>query len=98
MQVYRGMDIGTAKPTAPELQQARHHLLDILDPDQDFAGTRVGAGRLLDAQRFGRLVARRHPQGGERQVEGALDPALEGYPAARSASLRHSETILRCHR
>lgn len=32
MQVYRGMDIGTAKPTADEQQQARHHLLDIADP------------------------------------------------------------------
>jgi tRNA dimethylallyltransferase len=31
MQVYRGMDIGTAKPTAAEQQGVRHHLLDILD-------------------------------------------------------------------
>jgi tRNA dimethylallyltransferase len=30
--VYRGMDIGTAKPTADELAQAPHHLIDILDP------------------------------------------------------------------
>jgi len=31
MQVYRGMDIGTAKPTAAEQQGVRHHLIDILD-------------------------------------------------------------------
>jgi tRNA dimethylallyltransferase len=30
--VYRGMDIGTAKPTAEELASAPHHLIDILDP------------------------------------------------------------------
>ena len=30
--VYRGMDIGTAKPTADELASAPHHLIDILDP------------------------------------------------------------------
>jgi tRNA dimethylallyltransferase len=32
MTVYRGMDIGTAKPTADERRQVRHHLLDELDP------------------------------------------------------------------
>ncbi|MDQ2650322.1 MAG: tRNA (adenosine(37)-N6)-dimethylallyltransferase MiaA, partial [Actinomycetota bacterium] len=32
MQVYRGMDIGTAKPTVAEQAAAPHHLLDVLDP------------------------------------------------------------------
>ena len=32
-QVYIGMDIGTAKPTAGELRDARHHLIDIREPD-----------------------------------------------------------------
>jgi tRNA dimethylallyltransferase len=36
-QVYRYMDIGTAKPTAEERRHARHHLLDLVDPDQAFA-------------------------------------------------------------
>ena len=31
---YRGMDIGTAKPTCEELARVRHHLVDIADPDQ----------------------------------------------------------------
>ena len=35
-QVYRHMDIGTAKPSAQERMLVPHHLLDILDPDQDF--------------------------------------------------------------
>lgn len=35
MQVYRGMDIGTAKPTNEEQAEAPHHLLDIVDPDDE---------------------------------------------------------------
>jgi tRNA dimethylallyltransferase len=35
-QVYRLMDIGTAKPTPEERAQAQHHLLDIRDPDDNF--------------------------------------------------------------
>ena len=36
MQVYRGMDIGTAKPTPEEQDGIPHHLLDVVDPDQEF--------------------------------------------------------------
>ncbi|WP_027672384.1 tRNA (adenosine(37)-N6)-dimethylallyltransferase MiaA [Rheinheimera baltica] len=35
--VYRGMDIGTAKPTAAELALAPHHLIDIIDPAQSYS-------------------------------------------------------------
>ena len=35
VQVYRGFDIGSAKPTPDELGGVAHHLLDVLDPDQD---------------------------------------------------------------
>ena len=35
MQVYRGMDIGTAKPTAAERADVPHHLIDLLDPWED---------------------------------------------------------------
>ena len=37
MQVYRGMDIGTAKPTAAERARVPHHLVDILDIDAPFS-------------------------------------------------------------
>jgi tRNA dimethylallyltransferase len=40
MQVYRGMDIGTAKPTAAEQAEVRHHLIDIADPEEDFTVAR----------------------------------------------------------
>ncbi len=36
MQVYRLMDIGTAKPTARQRELVRHHLLDVADPDEPF--------------------------------------------------------------
>ena len=36
MQVYRGMDVGTAKPTTTERRGVLHHLLDVADPDEDF--------------------------------------------------------------
>lgn len=36
MQIYRFMDIGTAKPTAQERASVSHHMVDIIDPDQDF--------------------------------------------------------------
>ena len=36
MQVYRGMDIGTAKITNDEMQGVRHHLIDCLNPDEEF--------------------------------------------------------------
>ena len=37
MQVYKGMDIGTAKPTKEELLQVKHHLIDIKEPNQNFS-------------------------------------------------------------
>lgn len=37
MAVYRGLDIGTAKPTREEQAQVPHHLLDVVDPNQDFS-------------------------------------------------------------
>ncbi len=43
MQIYRGMDIGTAKPTPEEQRQIPHHMLDVVSPEQpytvaDYAG------------------------------------------------------------
>jgi tRNA dimethylallyltransferase len=48
MQVYRGMDIGTAKPTPAEQAEVRHHLLDIADPAEDYGLARyqVDAGEV----------------------------------------------------
>ncbi len=35
-QVYRHLDIGTAKPTTAERAEVRHHFIDVVDPDQEF--------------------------------------------------------------
>ena len=40
MAVYRGMDIGTAKPSRTDRQLVAHHLLDILDADQEFSAAK----------------------------------------------------------
>jgi len=36
MQIYRGMDIGTAKPTKKELELVPHHMIDLIDPDKEY--------------------------------------------------------------
>ena len=40
MQIYRGMDIGTAKPTAEETQGIVHHMIDCIEPGDDFSVSR----------------------------------------------------------
>lgn len=40
MQVYRGMDIGTAKPSAADRLEIPHHLIDVADPDEDYSAGR----------------------------------------------------------
>ena len=37
MQIYKHMDIGTAKPTPEEMEGVRHHLIDIIEPGEDFS-------------------------------------------------------------
>ena len=55
MQVYRGMDIGTAKPSAQEREQLVHHLVDILEPGEAFsAGEFVRRSDSLCRQIYGR--------------------------------------------
>ncbi len=47
VQVYRGFDIGSAKPTREELRGIAHHLLDVVDPDEEVDAKRYAA--LADA-------------------------------------------------
>ena len=58
-QVYRGMNLGAAKPTAAEQAAARHHLLDLLDPGESFglgAFLIYAADALRDIRRRGQAV------------------------------------------
>ena len=40
MQIYKGMDIGTAKPTQEEMQGIVHHMIDVAEPEEDFSVSR----------------------------------------------------------
>lgn len=85
--VYRGMDIGTAKPTVEERARVPHHLIDIIDPADAYSAAqfRDDALRLIDE-----IVARgRHPVlvGGTMLYYKALTEGLNSLPAA-NASVR----------
>jgi tRNA dimethylallyltransferase len=57
MQVYRGLDIGTAKPSDEERQRVRHHLIDVADLDQSFDAAqfvRMAGEAVKDIQSRGR--------------------------------------------
>lgn len=56
--IYQGMDVGTAKPTADELTQAPHRLLDILDPAQAYSAAdfrRDALAEMADITADGRI-------------------------------------------
>jgi tRNA dimethylallyltransferase len=59
MQVYRHMDIGTAKPTADERKRVPHHLIDIVTPDQPFHARlyqRLGRNTIDQLYRSGKPI------------------------------------------
>jgi tRNA dimethylallyltransferase len=58
-QVYRGMDIGTAKPDVATRERVRHHLVDIIDPTEAYSAARFSAdalAALAEARSRGRLA------------------------------------------
>src|SRR6202046_1437568 len=80
--VYRGMDIGTAKPTVAMRARVRHHLLDIRDPAESYSAgdfSRDAAGAMQDIWRRGR-----HPLlvGGTMLYFHALTHGIAKLPAA----------------
>jgi tRNA dimethylallyltransferase len=84
-QVYRGMDIGTAKPSAAERAEVPHHLIDILDPREPYS-----AARFVDDAR--RLIADIHSRaalpllvGGTMLYLKALREGIDALPAADAA-------------
>ena len=87
--VYRGMDIGTAKPTAADRAAVPHHLIDILDPREAYSAARF----VEDARRLiGEIQARgRLPLlvGGTLLYLKALREGLDAMPAA-DAELRRA--------
>jgi len=57
MQVYRGMDVGTAKPSRAEQDEVAHHLIDVADPAERFTVTRFAG---LVAEALAGIEARGH--------------------------------------
>ena len=57
MQIYRGMNIGTAKPTAEEMEGIPHHLLDVVHPGDPFS---VAQYQQLAEQCIGEIISRGH--------------------------------------
>jgi len=57
MQVYRYMDMGTAKPTLSEQREVPYHLIDIIDPDQPFDASefRVRANSVIQGLHLRRV-------------------------------------------
>jgi tRNA dimethylallyltransferase len=84
-QVFRGLDIGTAKPTAAERGRVPHHLFDVVDPDQRFDAARYAAlarAAIADIRRRGRRVL---VVGGTGLYLKALRVGLFAGPAADAA-------------
>jgi tRNA dimethylallyltransferase len=83
--VYRGMDIGTAKPSAAERAAVAHHLIDIRDPAEPYSAAEFAS----DATRLmAEIRARRHVPllvGGTLLYFRALLGGLDALPAANAA-------------
>jgi len=88
MQVYRGMDIGTAKPTRDEQAEVRHHLIDLVGPHERFTVARFAAAAqevLDDLERRGVTAIFVGGTGLHLQaVLGDLNPPAE-FPDVRAA-------------
>ena len=80
--VYRGMDIGTAKPDAATLAEAPHRLIDICDPAEAFSAARFRERALAEIEDI--LVAGRIPLlvGGTMLYFRALEQGLSPLPSA----------------
>lgn len=84
--VYRGMDIGTAKPDADTLARAPHRLLDIIDPAETYSVSRFREDALREMAEI--TAAGRIPLlvGGTMLYFRALEQGLSRLPAADAAT------------
>ncbi|MFH1044427.1 MAG: tRNA (adenosine(37)-N6)-dimethylallyltransferase MiaA [Pseudomonadota bacterium] len=84
-QVFRDMDVGTAKPTAAERAAVPHHLIDIIDPTESYSAARFSA----DAARLMHEISRRGRvpllAGGTMLYFKALREGLSNLPQADAA-------------
>ena len=85
-QVYRGMDIGSAKPSRQERERVPHHLIDLVDPDEAYSAGRFRTDALRAVQDI--LARDRIPLlvGGTMLYYRALVSGLDAMPAADAAT------------
>ncbi|MDB5174231.1 MAG: tRNA dimethylallyltransferase [Phycisphaerales bacterium] len=97
MQVYRGMDIGTAKPTPAERSEIRHHLIDGVDPNEVFTVARFVESAdavIADAARRGvpLIATGGTPLYYKALFEGLFEgPSADAVVRARLAALSNAE-------
>ena len=89
MLVYRGFDVGTAKPSLAERSGVRHELIDILEPDRGFSVTdfqQLAAAKITAVNQRGRIPVLAGGTGlyVKSLVEGYVFNALPGDPAYRA--------------
>jgi tRNA dimethylallyltransferase len=81
-QIYRYMDIGTAKPTSKQLAQAPHHFIDILAPDEEYNAGRYGKeGREVIDDILSRGKLPLVVGGSGLYIKSLIDGFFEGPPA-----------------
>ncbi|MCD6297695.1 MAG: tRNA (adenosine(37)-N6)-dimethylallyltransferase MiaA [Deltaproteobacteria bacterium] len=82
MQVYRGMDVGTAKPTPEEQKGIPHHLLDVVDPDEEFNAATYNSMAIPKITEIGSRGSSCFVVGGTGlYIKGLLDGFFECPPA-----------------
>lgn len=97
MQVYRAMDIGTAKPTSEEQARVRHHLIDVVDPEQDYNVARYQSearAALEEIRARGRLPVLVGGSGlyVRAVLQGLGLPIVKAQPGLRGRLLREAST------
>jgi tRNA dimethylallyltransferase len=97
LQVYRGMDIGTAKPTLDERRRIPHHLIDVVDPDQPFDASRY---RDLAREAIARLHREQKPVfvvgGSGLYIRALLGGLIAGPGADEALREKLREELKRC--
>jgi tRNA dimethylallyltransferase len=83
--VYRGMDIGTAKPTAEELASVPHHLIDIIDPTEAYSVAQFRADTLRLVAEIGARGKLPLLVGGTMMYFKGLSDGLDDLPTADPA-------------
>ncbi|MHB8535988.1 MAG: tRNA (adenosine(37)-N6)-dimethylallyltransferase MiaA [Sulfuricaulis sp.] len=81
-QVYRGMDIGTAKPTAAEQERAPHRLIDIREPEETYSAAEFRADALREMEAITRAGKIPLLVGGTMFYFHALEFGLSDLPSA----------------